>query len=225
MATATGSGTSPTPGHRTAGTLIRAVLTYVQAPDDSELQEVARECLNSAIAFVNARRWNKLTSQTDLSMTASDDDIGVPADFKEPLSLFELNSSSERVKRVPFLPLQTMLFERENTTVAGNPQHYSINYKTREVILDVPPSSGYVATVPTMRLHYFRRLAELSNDSSTIDNEPEFDWFLIWQARAEIAMIRDPGKVMFAQRRAQEILRELRRSDTDQMTDWESVVI
>jgi len=221
MATAVPASSSVTPGHDTAGTLMSKVASYVQAvTDDAEVKSTILCALNGAIAFVNARPWYKLTSSSDLDMTADDDDIGLPATFKEPLACYQLNSSDERTKRLPYKPLQTLLAERQDNTTPGTPSAYAINYNTRELILDIQPSSAWVTNNPELRLYFHRRLAELTQDSSVSGGEPEFDWFLIWYARREMAAVRDPGKFQLADRMTEQFYRELRRSDTNQQTDW-----
>lgn len=221
MATAVPASTSTTPGHYTASTMAGQVASYIYGDTaDAELLSQITMTLNAGIGLINSRRWHKLTSQTDLTMTAADDDIGLPADFKEPIAVFTVNSSDERILRLPMKPLKSLLLERPNNDTTGSPEAYGINYKTRELILDVQPSSAWVSQYPELRVFYHRRLANLTQDSSTIGGEPEWDWFLIWHGRREMAAIRDPAKFGLADRMAEQFWRQLIRNDTDQMSDW-----
>jgi len=221
MATAVPASSSTTPGHKNAGTMISEVASYVQADStDSELASVIMGALNSAIGLCNSRRWHKLIKSTDLTMTAADDDIGLPADFKEPMAVFRLNSSDVRTYRMPFKPLRSLLEEDPSNATAGHPTFYSINYGTRELFLSRQPASEWVTANPQLRVYYFRRLAELTQTSSTIDAEPEWEWFLVWHARREVAAFREPDKFGLADRMAQQYWQMMIRSDTDQMSDW-----
>ena len=220
MATAVPASVTQTPSSASKNTLIRRVLNFVMgADDDDSLNAVALDALNSAVALINSRKWYKLFSNTDLTMAADTSTYGLPADFKEPMSAFELNSSDERNQRIPYLPLKSMLDERPIATTSGNPQTYGINYGTRQFTFDIPPSSSFVSRVPQVRIYYYKRIPELTDTSQTIGADPEFDWYVVWSARREIAAIRDPQKYSLADREAERFLRELRRSDTDQMTD------
>jgi len=221
MATAVPASSSTTPGHKNAGQMISEVASYVQADTtDTELASVVLSALNSGIGLCNSRLWQKLVKSSDLTMTASDDDIGLPADFKEPMAVFQLNSSDVRTQRLPFKPMKSLLEEDQNNATSGIPQFYGINYGTRELILNRQPSSAWVSSVPQLRVYYFRRLAELTQNSSTIDAEPEWEWFLIWHARREMAAIHDPAKFGLADRMAQQYWQMLIRNDTNQMSDW-----
>jgi hypothetical protein len=201
------------------------VANYVQAPaDDAEVKSTILDTLNGGIGLINARKWYKLTGVTDLTMTAADDDIGLPATFKEPLACFTLNSSDERIRRLPFKPMKSLLIERQNNDTAGTPQAYGIDYPSRNLLLDIQPSSTWVSANPQLRLFFHKRLAELTQDSSESGGEPEFDWFIVWHARREIAAIREPSKFQLADRMAEQFMRDLRRSDTDQQSDWDDGV-
>jgi hypothetical protein len=198
------------------------VASYLQIDtSDSEVLSLILCALNSGIALCNSRRWHKLTAQSDMTMAANDDDISLPTDFKEPMSVFTVNSSDNRTNRLPHKPLQTLLVEQEDNSTAGTPRAYAIDYKNRNLILDIQPSSAWVSQNPELRVFYHRRLTELSQSSSTIDAEPEWDWFLIWHARREMAAIRDPDKFGLADRMAEQFWRQLIRNDTDQMSDWD----
>jgi len=206
--------------------MISKAANFVQADaTDSEVKSTVLGMLNAGIAIINSRRWHKLTGSEDLTMAAADDDIGVATTFKEPVACFRLNSSDDRIGRLPFRPLRSLLMERPNNATAGSPRAYGIDYPNRNLILDVQPSATWVAANPKLRLYQHIRLAELAADGDQTGGEPEFDWFIVWHARRELAAQREPEKFGLADRMAEQIYRELRRSDTDQMSDWDDSVI
>lgn len=220
MAEGVPASASYTPGLHTAATLRRRVLNYISAPDDSELQGVAMDSLNSAIAMCNARKWHKQITQTDITLVASTAAYGVPNDFKEPHGLYRINSSDKRTRRIPYKPIQTLLAEWENSTVDGTPSAYGVDYVARQIRFDVVPGTAFVANTPEVRLWYHRRVPELIAPSETIALAPEFEWYIIWAARAELTAARDTKKFGIAEAKAAQYWRELIRNDTDQMTDF-----
>lgn len=219
MATAVPSSTSYTPGNLNAATMIRHVLNFVSSVGDSDLNTLAREGLNQGIDRINSVTWNKIYGIQTITLVADDDDYSVSSDHKDPIRLLRMRSGV-RDGRIPYKFHQTFFNEHPNAINSGYPNRYTIDYKQRLLVLSRPPTSSYVTTWATLEYWYHRRLARLTQNSDTIDIPPEFEWFLIWTARMEVASDLYPEKSLLAERRVEALWRELRNQDFETETDW-----
>lgn len=221
MATVVGSSVGYAPGAATAATLVRSVLDYCQGADAPSQRAVALRELNMAIDECNSRNWKKLISSQTITTVASDPDYDLDDAFRDPLTA-HLHDATGRKLRLGYAELRTFLDRYEDYADYASPEVYTINYDTRQFVFQGTPDATFVSSYPTVVLHYYRRLAYLAEDGDVHGGPPEFNAFLVWQARAGYAAIRgDSNSARYAEAKAKQIYAELRRSDGNVVTDWE----
>jgi len=225
MTIAVAASTSYSPGLRQASVLQKAVLSYVQAPqDDDELNEHARNALNDAVDAINTRTWKKLHGHQDILLAADQWDYELASSFKDPLNCARINTNGDQNGRLEYKPLKTFLVEHDQATGSGMPRWYTIFYDQLRVLsLDLAPSSEYISSFPTLRLRYHRRVPHLTGPDSILGIPSEFESFVVWHAKAYIAADRAPQMVGYAENKAQQTFKRLKVDDANIQTDWDAV--
>lgn len=208
------------PDQNTLTDLIRRVLNYVMAKNDSELDAVATEAINGGINKINSRNWRKLIKQDDETFVQDQRIYDLPDYFRAPRNVERWNSSSKSDGRISYLPIEIMLKEHPYATGSDTPVLYAIDYDNWKIMFDVAPDASFVANYPKYNLWFHGRQPHLSG-VVTISLPAEFEEFLVWYARAEVASFRRPELAKHASMQAQIIWTDLVADDNDTMTDWE----
>lgn len=208
------------PAKRSFAQLQRFVADYVQAPDDAEALDTAGYGINSGIDHLNTYTWYKGLAYQDITTVLADADYDLDGEVKDPRTTELLNSSSNVQGTLDYLPIKSFLDERYIVTGSGEPCLYTLDYVNRLLLLDVPPTQAWVTLYPTIRFWYFPRFAKLIDADDTFTGPPEFETFLGWYGRAELASVRRPSAAGFAENKWQTILRRLRADDSNTQTDY-----
>lgn len=210
--------TSYAPGALSCASLKRAVVDYVQGPqDDGELQAVAGREIDLAFMQLNTKNWRLLRAEHDITLVLADFDYELPSNFKESRLVTLLNASSEPISQIGFEEWSIFNRLRSDYGSASDPCYYSIDHLNRLLVLDAPPRQSFLDVYPTARLLYYRRLTGCEDTS----RPPEFDPFIIWAAREGLAAIRgDVQRANYAGSKAAQLLAALKRDDTNLQTDW-----
>jgi len=218
------SGTyTPSPARTAFSTLYARVLNYVFAPSDAALTTIAKECINESIQKLNSRRWTWQRQHDDLTLAAGTQEYDLTATFNAPRSVQMLNTSTEVVGKLFFVDPKSFDEYFPNRSAAGTPEAYTIynEYANGHLTLSCTPSSGFVTTYPKLRVRYYKRAALLSGDADLFDGPTDFEPFIVWHARASLSAHMTPDKIAFADKRSQEIWRDLVREDVLKETgDW-----
>lgn len=202
-------------------TLKRYVVDYVQGGDDPELLDIAGRAINRAIDRINAKTWQKMIARQTFNTRLNTAEYTLNNDFKDPINLSLLNSGQYPAKRLPYVDYKSMEIEYENAESAGCPTRYSIYYHTRTLVLSLDPAQSFVDDYPYMALLYHKRIPYLAKDSDRQETTPEFNGFIGWYGRADLAATRgERGLATDAKREASDIWRDLRESDNNIATDW-----
>lgn len=221
MATAVPSSTSYTPGNRSRSSIVSEAASFFQSGElDSELDSVATSALNAGVSKINRHTWKKVWNKATITLAAADATYDLPADFKDPITLLQMNTSSQRDGRIPFKPHQSLVAENPYSTNSGTPFYYTIDYSARSLVLDFSPGSAFVTKHPTLVLYYHRRVPNLTQDSSTTGLPPEFDDWLVLFTAERLAIMREPEKLSYIRGSQMEAWRDLRRDDNETQTDW-----
>jgi hypothetical protein len=200
--------------------MVRAILDYVQAADEAHLRDVALREMNMALDECNSRNWKKLLASQDITLVASTDAYTLEDNFRDPLVALLVDSSGRRA-RLGYEEWRTFHDLYDDRANYPSPEIYSIDYGARQLVLQGQPNATFVTTYPTVTLHYYRRLVYLTCGSSTHGGPPEFNAFLIWQARAGLAAIRGEATLArYAEGKASALYAQLRRSDGNVVSDW-----
>jgi len=215
---------APTPGTRSLAALSLDVMRYVLSPDDPEAKTIAKDGINDAIREMNMRTWNWALTTQDITLVASDDTYSLANAFKTPRTANLLDSSGNRLAMLEYLDTQTFQkYLTTKSTSTGNPYAYTVRNAHEDGILtlSIKPDSGFVTTYPTLRLHYFKRIGTLTNDSDELDAPSEVENFVLWHAKSYIASVFDPKKVGYAERKAAVAWQMLVSDDNEtQFADW-----
>lgn len=221
MVVTVGGSATISPGSLSAAELIRAVLDYVQGSNDAELRDSARRELNMAIDEVNCRNWRRLLATQTITLVAGDDSYEVDSTFREPYRAVLYSGTSRRL-RLTYIPLQTFLDEYSDGTLSSQPGCYTIDHENRSLILEEGAGTSLLSIYDTIQLTGYKRLSYLVQDSDMHGGVPEFNAFLIWQARSGVAAIRGEDSLsMRAEAKARHIFRCLCVDDAAAATDWE----
>jgi hypothetical protein len=221
MATGVPAASVYTPAPHSLAALKRDVLNYVQGTQsDSDLNDLAQRAINNGIDRINSRNWKQLINKDTLTLVADDADYGLSNDFKRPITLLRLDSSSNRDGRLDYLPLQTFYNEHRYATASGDPRWYTIQHKQRLLLLDVPVGSAFASAYPTLELWYHRRIPHLTGDADRIDIPPEFERFIVNHAAAELAAMRGHQVLSFVRQEEELAWSELKIDDNNTATDW-----
>jgi len=222
MAKTLAHSTATAPGQRSFATLKRYVVDYVQGGDDPELLDIAGRALNKALDVLNAtRQWIKMTGKQDIVTTLDAADYQLNKDFKDPIECVLMNLAQYPLAKLDYLPYQLLTIEVPDGTEAGEPEAYTVYYQERLFSLARAPAQAWVDTYPYMRLRYHQRLLHMTSDGDVHGGPPEFDAFISWRARFDIAAVRgETSLARLAHMESEGILASLIRSDNEIFTDW-----
>lgn len=225
MATAVPASVQTTPAVKNFGSMKQDVANYVQMGDAPTELGIAGDAINSAISELNAFNWSWNLVYTDITFAASTGDYTIPANFRKPRKFIVMDSAGSEKTILAWEDPKTFMdyYKADNTD--GTPHSYtvfnSVEYQT--LSLNVPASSSWVASNPTGRLWYFRRLARLESDSDVLVAPHEVEAWLKWQARWEVAAVYDDAgasKIDRAAMKASMLWRNIRRTETDTQSDF-----
>ena len=99
------------------------------------------------------------------------------------------------------------------------PSYYTIDYASREIVLDLAPDAVAVSATPTGKLTYHRRIPKL-NCTGTTGIPPEFDEFLIARGSWWYALSRAPEMAGLMATEARERWRMLVKDDCEITSDF-----
>lgn len=219
MVVTVGASASYTPGNQACATLVSQIKSFVQAPDDDEVTTLALAGMNAGIDLINSRTWKKINGSADIDLVAGTSRYGLESDFKDPLYMFLLDSSGNRVGRLPFQTEVEFWEGWDNRSSSTGPCRYTVDYASREFVLDYAPASGYVTQYPQYKAHYHRRIPKLTCTGTT-GLPPEFDSFLVARGAVWLARIREPDRVRDLMGEATERWRMLTSDDGNIQTDY-----
>ena len=204
--------------------MTRAVLNYVQANSDPDLENTVHEALNGGVDLLNSRMWWWNIKTQDITLAATDLDYTLNSNFKKPIAAILLDTNSKQCSRLRWKEPKVFYDENTYNVSDGSPSVYSVvNAKDDGLlVLNVAPTSDFVASWPKIRLKYHARIAYLTGQA-TLDAPPEFRSLVVWYARWEFALIRGRS----TEARAAEVaytrwLQRLITDDNDTMTDWDT---
>ncbi|RLB37673.1 MAG: hypothetical protein DRH30_12775 [Deltaproteobacteria bacterium] len=208
------------PAQSTGTVLIRKVLDYCMLKVDTELQQVALDAINNAINKINTRNWKQLLAQDSTALVADTRTYALPDNFRAPRHMEWLDSSDKSHGHVPFKELKSILVEHPDATESGSPRRYTVDRMARLVMFDVPPTAAHATEYVKYNLWYFARQLHLAGGTS-IAYPTEFEEYIMWRARAELASFRRPDAASYAYGQAKSAWTALVADDNNTMSDWE----
>lgn len=220
MSIAVPSATSITPPNSSLSSIMTQVVNYVRGGSDPEVLGLATSEINTAIDQINQWNWNRLNASQSITVVLSDSDYALSSDVKSPIQLERVDPNSKTVGRVGFKQFQTFLRDHPWRRDSGIAVFYTIDEDSRLLLLDRPPSQSFVDQYPTLKFWYHKRLPHLSSPSAQLDCPPEFQSYIIWEARSAMSAIRgDSARERVAARKALRLWDSLRSDDADTATD------
>lgn len=216
-------GVGYTPSALTQNQLRQAVANYiglgglVAAAADADLISAVDQAIGCATSRLNVRKWHKWLMLQTIDLVVDTAVYDVAELHKDPGRLLQLNTAGAREGRIPFKEQLTLFDEHPWATTSGDPCYYSLDYDLRQLVLDVPVASSYLSRYPQLAFYFYPRV---SISETGFVSPPEFDWFIIWHARMELASYRRGGDAMqLAERQADKHWVLLERWDSDTQTD------
>ncbi len=210
------------PAAQTWANLKLAILRYNKLKNDTTADSNAELALRSGLSRLAAYPMKSSLATAALTLTADQNTVSVPADFNLPFSLHVIDSNDKRDGRFIYKGEEDFDFHHSNEEgVSGDPTLYTFRGGDTTLEFDRAPDATYITTRPKVRLRYYRRYDTLNTQTSTLAVPPEWEEFLIWNGRREIAAVYDSAKFPLADQEANRSLRELIRRETirDEM-DW-----
>lgn len=222
MATTLAASTVVAPHPSSFASLKRYVVDYVQGVDDAELLDVAGRAINAAVDMLNAERsWIKVNRKQTIYLVADQIDYNINTDFKDPIYALLLNTSFMPTKRLNYKDYKTLALDNPNAEFSGSPWVYTIFYNERLFSFVITPTQDFVSSTPYVELRYHNRLQYMTADSDTHGGPPEFNAFIGWQARFDVATARGESNLArLAEIKALRVLDALKMSDNSTETDW-----
>ncbi len=210
------------PAPQTWANLKLAILRYNKLKNDGTADENAELALRSGLSRLAAYPMKSALATVSLTLTSGENTVSVPGDFNLPFSLHVLDTDNKRSGRIVYQGEEDFDYWHSNEEgIAGVPTFYT--YRGGDSVLEFnrAPEADFVVTNPFVRLRYYKRLDTLTTDTSTLVIPPEWEEFLIWNGRREIAAIYDSAKFPLADQESNRSLRELIRRETIRDTmDW-----
>lgn len=226
MATGVAASVVLTPGNRNFAATKRFIVNYVQGASDDELLDIAGDEFNTGIDRLNARVWNWNLKRQDITLTASTATYSINSDHKKPRKMQLLDSNSKVVGVIGYKDPKTFWDEHSLSETDGYPEMYTVESPMQrgQVVFDPIPSSDFVTSYPTARLHYFARVQHLTQDSDVVLCPPEAWSMCAWYARWSLALTRGAaaGVVDRAYAHWRELENMLIRDDYNVVTDWDA---
>lgn len=226
MSIAVGTTSALTPLNSNFAGLKKRVAAYVQGSQLTSVLADAGLALNGAIDKLNTRNWHWLNRQSDLTLVADTSTYTVPANFKRPRAAELLDSSNNKKGYLSFQIAKEFQDTQWEDATSGSPRFYTVRNAVddRLLTLNVPPSTSFVASYPTIRLTYFARLGHFSDNGDTLGDleaPPEIANFLVWYARWDLATQRGAaGQIDRAEKAWRIEWKDLVVDDTDEQTDY-----
>jgi len=214
---------SPTPIGETFGAIQKAVAGYVLMPTDDEVLDCAAQGIRRAIDRMNTRNWNWALTYSTITFVAGTQEYGLDQAFKAPRNFALRDSATTDVGRLSYLPWGSFLKECQ-WEGTGNPTYYSANNVNYfgVIRLDVAPSASFVATYPTGRLWFHRRVQYPSATGTSLDVPSEAVAYIQAAAEGYTADRYAVTKARDAYMRSERMMMDLIRDDCHgQQTDWE----
>jgi hypothetical protein len=209
-------------GQENASELMRSVADYVQGAAHPDILDISRRSLNRGIDRINSRVWKDLTTTQTITLVADQRTYDLSANIKKPMHCERMNGSGNAEGRYYFKEYKSLLEEHINQATSDSPSVYSLDYSARKFVFNIPPSSGFASSWPTAKLTAYIRLPYLTQPDDVHGAPGEFNGYLIWEARAELAAVRGQDRsARFAEAKAGSLWRGLIANDSDQMTDWD----
>lgn len=213
-----GSGTfTQNPAGTSFSVLYGRVANYIMGPSDGSLTPICKEGIWSGLKRVNTANWNWARAKTDVTLTASQQEYSLNGAFREMRALELLNASGRPALSLSFVDAKSWDALVPNRVDGdGSPTVATIfnEFDNGLITLNLPPSAGFIALYPTMRGRYYRRIPLPSGDNSLCEVPSEVEEFLTWHGRAVAAAHFVPQKVAYAEQKANEWWRDLRRANT-----------
>lgn len=214
---------TPTPYADTFQTVQKLVAGYVLMPTDDEVLDCAASGIRRAIDRLNTRVWNWALTYSTITFAAGTQEYPLDQSFKQPRNFSMRNASGVDMERLQYLPWGMFLKECQ-WGQSGQPNYYSgSNVNAFGVVrLDLSPDTSFVATYPTGRLWYYRRIQYPGAAGTSLDVPSEVVGFIQASAEGFTADRYAVDKAPSAYQRAERFHHELVVDDAHgQQTDWE----
>lgn len=210
------------PAPETWANLKLAILRYNKLKNDPTADANAEAALRSGLSRLAAYPMKSALATVELTLSSGENTVSVPGDFNLPFSLHVIDTNSKRAGRWVFRgeeEFDQMYHNQQG--IAGVPTFYTFRGGETVLEFDRSPEAAYVVTNPFVRLRYYKRIDTLDTSTASLAVPPEWEEFLIWNGRREIAAIYDSAKFPLADQEANRSLRELIRRETIRDTmDW-----
>lgn len=203
---------NPTPAVRALSALQTEIGNYILAPSDTTLAATFVDYLNDGLNRLSTReRWPWLLTSENVTLVAGTASYELAtASAKKVRHVHLLNVSDKEVGCLAFKDPKTFLLDYPDRSQNGSPECYTIFNLVADGKLDlsVPPSDGFVATYPKLKVRILKRMLHFAS-ASTSDTlttlgggPPELESYLVWHAKALAAMTHAPDKEPVARARA-----------------------
>lgn len=223
MAVVVGGSYSPSPSARACTDLKADVASYVGATNAARALAKAEDFIGAAVGKLNTIQWPWMLVYVDLTLVADQIDYDLPTAFGSPRHAATLDTNGKIVGRLGFENMKTFSNENQDTRSSGNPSLYTA-YNAHEygtISLNVAPASSYIASIPTIRLWYFRKVQPCSGSTTALDVPHEVGEWVAWYAKALMAAHFDPPKVGEAKALANDFWNRLIAQKADiESGDW-----
>ena len=215
---------APTPSTDTFQTIQKQVAGYCLLPTDPEVLETAAAGIRRAIDRLNTKTWNWTVTYDDIDFVVDQTDYALTSWFKSPRNFEIWNTDSKSVGRLAYKDWKTFLVEHQDLTAESEPCVYSCANVNAlgSLSLNALPTASWVASYPSGRVWYYRKVQYPTTGGSDLDVPSEVVGFIQASAEGFVADRHAVAKAAAAYQRAERFLHELVVDDRHGgQTDWE----
>lgn len=214
---------TPSPGTVACSVLEADIASYVNAPNSSRALAKAEDFIGVAVAKLNTVLWPWMIVYQDITLVADTSDYDLASAFLAPRKAELRDGNGFPVSLLTYSDPKTFSRDHYDRKTSGTSCTYTVEnaHEYGTVTLDIPPSAGFVASYPTLRLRYYQKVQPCDGSVTSLNVPHEVAMWVSWYAKAQMAAHFDPPKVGAAQAMANDMWRQLawQRAQVE-TSDW-----
>lgn len=173
----TSSSFPQTSTNRTRLEALTELASYVGGENDPKQRARVGLMWDAARREYNGVCWKFNLREDDITLTISTQEYELNDDFYKPKRVQLLDSNSVEVQRIRFIEYDSWVDWLSIQQRSGGPVplNYTVRNAHTDGLIAVWPKSGTTLSHPTMRVHYFIRIAKAQNDDTKLNVPEEVD--------------------------------------------------
>lgn len=187
-----------TTDNRTRSEAIEEIADYTGGGNRAVIQARALTAWKGAVREYNTVLWKFNRMIDDITLANNTQDYNLNSDFHMPLRAVLMESGNIERQSVRWVKFEEWTFFcADNKGTGGAPDYYTARNSHETGLVSVYPKVASPITYPTLRVHYFRRIAIPPDAGSRINCPMEVDEGIFQLAVAKhVAKEKGPSKAV-----------------------------